>query len=71
MVSWVVWTTINTSTRYTLGQLVFNHDMIMQTAVTVNWELIENRRQGLAITTNTRENKNCLEHYNKKSMTKS
>ena len=36
--------------------------MIMQTAVTVNWEIIKKRRRDLAIIANNIENKNRLEH---------
>ena len=61
-VAWTIRTTISIATHYSPGQLVFNHNMIMQTSVTVNWEIIKKRRRGLAIIANNRENKNRLEH---------
>ena len=61
-VAWAIRTTISTATNYSPGQLIFNHDMIMQTAVTVNWELIKQRRRELAVVANNRENKSRIEH---------
>lgn len=36
--------------------------MIMQTAVTVNWETIKQKRRKLVVVASNRENKNRIEH---------
>jgi len=61
-VAWAVRSTISTATRHSPGQLAFNHDMIMQTAIKVNWELVKQRKRELAVIANDRENKNCIQH---------
>ena len=53
---------ISTATRHYPGQLAFNHDMIMKTAITVNWEIVKQRKRELAVIANDRENKNRIKH---------
>ena len=53
---------IHTATCHSPGQLTFNHDMIMQTAIAVNWELIKQRQRELVVIVNDRENKNRIQH---------
>lgn len=61
-VAWATRTTISTATNYSPRQLIFNHNMIMQTAVTVNWETIKQKRRKLVVVASNRENKNRIEH---------
>ena len=61
-VAWAVRSTVSTATNHSPGNLAFNHDMIMQMSCTVNWELIKQKREKLALLSNARENSKRLHH---------
>lgn len=44
IVACTIRSTVSTATHYSPRQLACNHDMIMQTAIIVNWELIKSRQ---------------------------
>ena len=54
-VTWDMRSTVSTATHYTPGNLAFNHDMIMHMYCTVNWEIIKQNREQLALISNNRE----------------
>ena len=55
--AWAIRSTVSTMSGYTPGQMVFSKDMIMQTAVTADWEKIKHRKRQAAKTANERENR--------------
>ena len=61
-VAWAVISKISTATSHSPGQLVFNPGMIIQTAITVNWEIIKQRKRYLTVIANNRDNKNRIKH---------
>lgn len=54
-VAWAIRSTMSTATHLSLGQIAFNHNMIIQTAITVDWEMIKSRRKELYFVNNSRE----------------
>ena len=61
-VSWAIWSTINSTSNYSPGQLAFSQDMTMQMKVNIDWELLKEKRQLTSIKVNSQENKNRLTH---------
>ena len=61
-VAWALRSTVSTMSSYTPGHLVFSRDMIMQNAVTADWEKIKLLKRASAITSNTRENNSRFNH---------
>ena len=55
-VAWALRSTLSTMSGYSPGQLVFSRDMIMQNAVTADWEKIKQLKRDSAIRSNIREN---------------
>ena len=48
-VAWAFRSTLSTMSGYSPGQLVFSRDMIMQNAVTADWEKIKQLKRDSAI----------------------
>ena len=61
----VLRTTVPSTIPYSPGTLAFNYDMIMQTKVKVDWELIKKKRQENMLKNNIKENKSRIEHVYK------
>lgn len=60
--AFVIRSTINSSTKHTPGQLVFQIDMLFQSKVKMDWEILKTKRRRLAVYNNTRENKPRIEY---------
>ena len=60
--AWAVRTTVHTVHQRTPGQLVFERDMIMQLAVSTDWDLIRRRKRHYTQLANQRENLKRLQH---------
>ena len=56
-IAWAIWSTVQSTTDYSLGQLVFSKDMLMQFQVNIDWETMQLRRQWAVKTNNQREKK--------------
>jgi len=61
-ISWAFRTTIPSTIPYSPGTLAFNYNMIIQTKVKVDWELIKKLRRENMIKNNMKENKTRLIH---------
>ena len=61
-IAWAFRTNIPSTLDYSPGTMAFQHDMIMQTKVYVDWELIKRRKKENMIKNNEKENKDRLEH---------
>ncbi len=59
-VAWAVRTTINPLIKHSPCHLAFNHDMIFQRAVQVDWNNVNNERHKSATASNERENRSRL-----------
>ena len=55
--------TISTMSGYTPGQLVFSKDMIMQSVVTADWEIIKRLKRQSSEDKNARENRGRVDHW--------
>ena len=62
IVAWAIRSTVSTTINYSPGQLVFSKDMIMQSQVTANWELIKQIKRESTIKSNADENRSRLLH---------
>ena len=60
--AWAYRTTVSTSTHHSPGELVFNRDMIMNLAITIDWATIANARRNISQRGVTRENATRLSH---------
>ena len=65
VVAWAIRSTISTTTNYSPGQLVFSRDMIMQSQVTADWELIKQMKRESTVKSNETENQGRLRHIYK------
>ena len=64
-IAWAIRSTVQSTTDYSPGQLVFSKDMLMQFQVNIDWEKMRLRRQRAVTANNQRENKNRIKHtYN-------
>ena len=60
--AWGVRSAVHTTHQSTPGQLVFHRDMIMQLAVTTDWEMLRRRKRHVTAAVNKRENLKRLHH---------
>ena len=56
-VAFAIRDTINSTSKYSPGQLVFNRDMIMHQKELINWDRVRERRRKQQVLDNTRENR--------------
>eukprot|EP00957_Ditylum_brightwellii_P117360 8950496-Ditylum_brightwellii.AAC.1 len=64
-IAWALRTTVPSMIPYSPGTLAFNYDMIMQTKVKVDWELVKKKRQEDMLKNNIKENKSRIKHVYK------
>ena len=57
--------TMHGTTQYTPGQMVFNKDMVLRTAMAVDYEAVRQRREIAIKRNNIRENKRRISHIYK------
>ena len=60
--AWVLRTSVPSTIPCAPGTLAFQHDMIMQTKIRVDWELIKKLRRQIMIRNNIQEKSKRLEH---------
>ena len=54
--------TINTTTKYSPGQMIFGRDMIMHSKVKTCWDSIHEARKKMSEDSNEKENKKRIKH---------
>ena len=61
-VAWALRSTVNSTTKMTPANLLFNKDMVLNKEIDVNWLTIKEQREKQALVDNKRENAGRKEH---------
>ena len=61
-VAWAIRSTINSTIKHTLRQLVFGRDMVIQAKVLVDWERVMRNKEAVAAKGLIKENKIRIDH---------